>query len=637
MSPDEQKKYAEQLKKQLGQQAQENADALDISFDPSTLPGATVNIPVKNFRKLSAIPVTPPTRQQMLSQVAKMEIALKKSVSPQLVQEVEQFEAAKSVKEIQQASIGGWYNNNPQAALLLNMKAVQKGPDDIASWNNLAAQYNMTGMEHLAVPILQNLITQKPNSAVLLNNLGQAYLGMGELNKAIQHLERCLKIDDLHPEANHSMAMIKTHLKDIEGAARHFEKEMMVASRRSSLAQLKKNAVAKKLNLAALRKRKLQLDGKDNKNFFEEINLGEFRIPDLPHTSEAASTWFSENSAIVMAMQAEMFFWNEAAKADPEKLKLEGKRKTGLYHDLVDILLSELGDDFSPRLGLIGESEANHLTQIGNNYYKKLNEVVCPQPPNDRPSSREVLEAYQRKCCDLKKPLTDNYVAEYNAFLDARIQIAQAVWKEYINGMISVVQLDPSEANKRVVYATVGAYFTFLITTMQAVMQEGPPMECYFAKMDSKQADSLLKQSKRDYKIECPDWLKLKVNFKVAKFSADCEAFSVEADVYKILTVGAEKKFKTGTSTLYVGASVDGTLFKDVLSAEVNQQFYIVFDSNNQFADLGMRGGGSFDIASGLFGENFTYDFSMNSGFSNEYTASSEWMQKFEKFLGYLP
>lgn len=144
-------------------------------------------------------------------------------------------------------------------------------------------------------------------------------------------------------------------------------------------------------------------------------------------------------------------------------------------------------------------------------------------------------------------------------------------------------------------------------------------------------------QSKRDYKIECPDWLKLKVNFKVAKLTADCESVSIEADVYEIINVGMEKKFKTGTSTLYVGAGVDGTFFKDVLSAEVSQQFYIVFDSNNQFADLGMRGGGSFDIASGLFGENFTYDFSMSSGFSNEYSTSSEWVQKFEKYLGYLP
>jgi Tfp pilus assembly protein PilF len=113
-----------------------------------------------------------------------MEIALKKASDIKLVQNIEQFEAGKSSKEIQRASIGGWYDNNPQAALLMNMKAVQKNPDDIASWNNLAAQYTMTGMQQHAVPILMNLLEQKPNNSILLNNMGQAFLGMGELTKA---------------------------------------------------------------------------------------------------------------------------------------------------------------------------------------------------------------------------------------------------------------------------------------------------------------------------------------------------------------------------------------------------------------------------------------------------------------------
>lgn len=637
MTPEQQKKYAEDLQKQLGQQASEKSDEMNVSFDPSILPGAGVAMPVKNIKKLSSIPVTPPTSQQMLSQVSKMEAALKKMAAPNLVQEIEKFDAAHSAKEIQRASVGGWYANNPQASLMLNMKAVQKAPENVSSWNNLAAQYNMLGMEQYAVPILQNLLQQKPNSSVLLNNLGQAYLGMGDILKATEHLQRCLKIDDLHPEANRSMAMIKTHLKDVEAAARHFEKEMLVGARKSSLAQLRKNVAGKKFNLAALRKRKQQLDGTDNRNFFEEINLGEFRIPDLPGNTESAANWLDQHKSLLLAMQAEMLFWQTAALPDPEKQAEEGKRRPGMYHDLVDMLLSELGNDFSPLIALVREEDADHLMAITNTYYEKVATIVCPQPSNDRQHSREELEALQRKCCDMKKPFADAFVSEYNSYLDARIQIVQARWKEYINGMISIVQLDPSEGNKRMVYATVAEYFTFLITTMQAVKQEGPPMECHNLKINSDEADSILKKSNRDYKIECPSWLKIKMNVKMVKISADCESFNVEADVYEIINVGAEKKFKTGTSTLYVGAGVDGTLFKDILSAEVSQQFYIVFDNNNQFADLGMRGGGSFDIASGLFGENFTYDFSMNSGFSNEYTASSGWLEKFEKYLGYLP
>jgi hypothetical protein len=266
-----------------------------------------------------------------------------------------------------------------------------------------------------------------------------------------------------------------------------------------------------------------------------------------------------------------------------------------------------------------------------------MNEIVCPQPPHDPLNFAVVNAAYEKKCCELKKPFTDDYISSYNAIITSRIQIVQARWKEYINGMISIVQLDPSIGNKKLVYATVANYFTFLITSAQAANFTPAPMECKLKSMSVDEADSVIAMSNRDYEIKCPEWLKINLSVGVAKLKADCDAYSVEADVYKILTVGMEKKFKTGTSTLYVGASVDGKFFKDVLNAEVSQQFYIVFDNNNQFSDLGMRGEGSFDIANGLFGEKLEYDFSMNSGFTSEFTQSSEWMEKFEKYLGYLP
>jgi len=636
MTPQEREKYAAQLQKELGQQAVKMADEMNIAIDATVLPSFTLTAPVKDLKKLSTIPVTPPSRQQMLSQVSKMEIALKKATDIKVVQNIEQFEAGKSAKEIQRASVGGWYDNNPQAALLMNMKAVQKSPDDIASWNNLAAQYTMTGMQQHAVPILLNLLEQKPNSSILLNNMGQAFLGMGELTKATQYLQRCLKIDDLHPEANHSMAMIKTFIKDFEGAARHFEKEMMIAQRKSSLAHLKKNIEAKKLNLAALRKRKMQLDGTDKKNFFEEINLGIFRIPDLPQNAEAVNNWWVENGSFMKSLQSELFFWMNAGTAT-DAMRVEAGKRGGMYSSLVTLLLSELGDDFSAILGLIGEQEASHLEALGIDYYKRMGEVVCPQQPHDPLNSAALHAAYEKKCCDLKKPLTDAYISSYNNIITSRIQIVQARWKEYINGMISIVQLDPSIGNKKLVYATIANYFTFLITSAQGANFTPAPMECKLKSMSTDEADSIIAMSKRDYEIKCPEWLKINLSLGVAKLKADCEAYSVEADVYKILTVGMEKKFKTGTSTLYVGASVDGKFFKDVLNTEVSQQFYIVFDNNNQFSDLGMRGEGSFDIANGLFGEKLEYDFSMNSGFSSEYTQSSEWVEKFEKYLGYLP
>ncbi len=142
-------------------------------------------------------------------------------------------------------------------------------------------------------------------------------------------------------------------------------------------------------------------------------------------------------------------------------------------------------------------------------------------------------------------------------------------------------------------------------------------------------------QSRRSLNLECPSWLKIKFSLMVAKLQADCNAFNIEADVYKTIQVGAKKEFKTGTSTLYAGAGIEGK-FKGVARGKIEQQFYVVFDHNNEFADLGMRGTASGDLASGAIGAEFGYDFAMNSGFNAQGSVKSDWIANYEKALNYV-
>ncbi len=635
MTPEEQKRYAEEMQKQLGKEAKEMADDYGVKIDPSALPGGEVVVPVKDMRRLSLIPAIPPTRQQLLQQVSKMETALKTIAGPQLSQQVEQIAGKQDGRALQRAAVGGFYDDQPQAALLLAMKATQKQPDNAANWNNLGAMLNMNKMEEYAIPLLQRTLADNPKSATVMNNIGQGYLGLGDLSKSEQYLKQCLDIDPMHPEANRSMAMIKTFNGQFDEALQHFGKEFQVAQRKSSMAQLKRKIRNHTLSLTELRRRKMAMDGTPQKDFFSEIALGKFSIPDLPTNTDEVVGWSQKYSGFMQSLAQEYLFWFNAGIPTQEQLQAEGRKYPGVYFDLVNDLLSDLGKEYSGLLGLIEEDDVPFLQAMVENWAKSDHETICPSPPSDPNNAAAVAMAYQKKCCDMRKPHADKLVADYNAFLTHRIRIVQSRWKEYINGMINIVQLDPSMANKRVVYATVAQYFTFLSSCMQAVNLTPPPMECHI-NLTTQQADSIL-QSSRKVNIECPSWLKLSFSVSVAKVKADCDGFNVEADVYKLIKVGAEKSFKTGSSTLYVGAGVDGTFYRDILSTEVSQTFYIVFDNNNQFSDLGMRGTGSFDIANGMFGEEFTYDFSMSSGFSSNLEAKSGWVEKFEKAVGYLP
>lgn len=631
MSPAQQEAYRQQMLKGMEENAKKLSAAYNIKLDETILPTATIAAPIKDIKRLAAIPAQPPTRQQLLLQTANMETALRKAIPTTVSKDVDSFAMNKSTKEIQQAALGGWYRDNPQAALLLGMKVVRKAPEQIVGWNNLAAMMNMAGLQQQAVPILQYCLVEKPDNAMLLNNMGQAYLGLGDLAKANQYLQRCLSIDDLHPEANRSMAMISMFGKDYEKALQYFEKEMQVAQRRSSLAQVVKSGNKSRLNLAALRKAKMQRDGTDKRNFFEEISLTQFKLPDLPMTLSEARGFMENHDGLLQSLANEMMFWSNAGSPSPEQLRAEGRRHSGIYAGMVNELIKDIGNTYSPLIALFAEEDIKHIEEMRLAYYQRMHEIVCPQAPLTPGAGADLALAYQKKCCDLKTPVIDAFMSRYNAFVQARINIVQSRWKEYINGLISIVQLDPSPGNKRLAYTVVSNYFVFLITCMQSVALEPDPIECD-VKMTAVEADAII-ESNHSFDFKCPDWLKIEVSLKYAKLSADCDAYNIEADVYGLISVGAEKSFKTGTSTLYVGAGIDGS-WQGVAEGSISQQFYIVFDSNNQFADLGMRGNGSGELAGGLIGAEAGYDFSMNSGFNGQVEVKSGWIEQYEKVLG---
>jgi tetratricopeptide (TPR) repeat protein len=628
MSPAEQADLKKKMLQQAEGQLKQAASAANIKLDETVLPTTQLQPPVKDLQRLATIPVTPPTRQQLLQNVSKMEAALKTTLTPQAVQKVEEFVADKSIKEIQSAAVGGFYADNPQAGLLLGMKAVQKESTDVVGWNNLAALMNMTGLEHQAIPILQNCLQEHPESSMLLNNMGQAFMGLGDLVKSKEFLQRCLKLDELHPEANRSMALIYLFGNDMANALKHLEKEFQIGQRKSSLAYLVKSGQRNKINLAALRKRKMQMDGTDNRDFFSEISLEKFKIPEPPASSKLTMKWREENAPLFKSISDEMLFWMKESQFTAEEIEADGKTHFGLYHDLVDELIQDLGDQYIPLFAYITEDDLGHLNQLHYDYMAKDKAIECPD------SRGLSVEAFNKICCDLKTPAIDDLMNKYNSFISKRVKEAQSNYKQYINGLISIVQLDPSIANKRLVYTAVSQYFSWLSGAIGAYLIKEPYMNCYDTKLTSEEAQGML-ESARNIDLQCPSWLKIDVSLKVAKLKGDCNGFNVEADVYKLINVGLEKKFKTGTSTLYVGAGIKGS-FKGLASGSIKQQFYVVFDQNNEFADLGMRGSASGDLASGMIGAEFGYDFSMNSGFNAQGKVKSNWITNYEKALNFV-
>ncbi len=104
-------------------------------------------------------------------------------------------------------AMGFWAAGNQQIALFVLGKVCADTPTPY-NLNNYASMLTMMGGEQLAIPILENLITKIPDNIILLNNLGQAWFGLGDIDKAEKYLNNATAIYSHHPQATLTLADI---------------------------------------------------------------------------------------------------------------------------------------------------------------------------------------------------------------------------------------------------------------------------------------------------------------------------------------------------------------------------------------------------------------------------------------------
>lgn len=308
MNPAELEAYKKHMLDQASKKAKDLSAQNNFKINEMLLPDFELKLPVKDIKRLALIPSQPPTMTQLPESLAKSKRQLE-SVTPKAVlDEVKAITSKETPAQEQSASIAEFYSDNPVQALLISMNAAFRNPSQMTGWNNLAALYNMSGLEHKAVPVLMNQLQIEPNNSMLLNNMGQTYLGLGDIVNAENYLTQCLVQDPLNPEANRSMGMIKTFQKQYDAAKKYFEKELEVSHRWSTLALLKRQGI--KINLYQIR---LKRTGIPHRDFFEEIGFSKFKLPNLPKNSDEAETWRDKHASYLQSLLSEYMFWAGAS------------------------------------------------------------------------------------------------------------------------------------------------------------------------------------------------------------------------------------------------------------------------------------------------------------------------------------
>ncbi len=573
MTPEEREAYKQKLINQASQLA------------PAAFPEMELKPPVKDLKRLSLIPSRPPNRQEITTSLQQSIQQIKKGIPAPKIEAINQQVESLTVEQIDDKAIASFYQDKPEEGLLLLMEITKRDPDEINSLNNLSSMLTMCGVEQKAIPLLMYALEKVPNSSTLLNNIGQAYMGLGDMQIAMNYFNQCLAIDELNPEANHSMGMIHYYKKEYDKAMQYFEKELSVSLRRSTLAMAYK--MGKKFNVGAIARNRNRYKGAGEKDYFEEITLGKFSLPAFPSTTKELAARKNELQTYAASIQAEMLFWMNNAQQVNLAASQDADAYPGLYFDLVEAMLEEMGKEFTPEYLIpYGESETALVTEIISRNSQAITRVECPEAPAG--SSIKVQQEFAIACCEnQKRPLADRLLGELGGQVKPLFDLGQLRWKAYINQLVAIVQLDPSPANQAVVYNAVSGYFNFLNLGM--LLYTGGEVSNLLVDCvpDYRPTDlDSLVQADREWQMSCPSWLNIEVDLGGASVKADCNKYAIEAGA--ALMAGFEHEFKTGKSTILVGVGIKDKIAR-ILKIEAKSQFYISFDNNKEFSDFGIR------------------------------------------------
>ncbi len=169
-------------------------------------------IPSKKIKLIALLPKNVMSKTQLSSYIKTTGQSIASIIKPEAKQMAEkvmlQFKNDKYFGAlIASAANGMWVAGYKEAATYLMGKATEVLPN-ADNHNNFAAYLTMMGAAHMAIPVLEKLNSVHRKNSTVLNNLGQAWLQLGDVMKAEKYLDSTILIYAYHPQANYTKCLI---------------------------------------------------------------------------------------------------------------------------------------------------------------------------------------------------------------------------------------------------------------------------------------------------------------------------------------------------------------------------------------------------------------------------------------------
>jgi tetratricopeptide (TPR) repeat protein len=124
----------------------------------------------------------------------------------------------KTTNAVAVAASGYWSLGILQPAIYMMGRVCLDEPNNPDHLNNYAAFLTMARAEEVALPILYKLNKDYKRNSTILNNIGQAWFGLGDVAMAEKYLDSAIQIYPYHAQANYSKALIEESKGNKQGA-----------------------------------------------------------------------------------------------------------------------------------------------------------------------------------------------------------------------------------------------------------------------------------------------------------------------------------------------------------------------------------------------------------------------------------
>lgn len=199
-------------------------------------------VPVKDIaiiNKALAVKLTSTQMSQYLSETHRAVLTkLSPTVKAKASEIYQQLNASK--KSVGNTAVAFWIDGKPTLALYLMGEACKADITDDVNLNNYASFLTMCGAEQLAIPILNNLNNRYPKNTSILNNITQAWLGLGDVAKAEKYADSTLRLFANHSQANMAKCLIEESKGNIPKAIEAAKKSIRHAYSSEKERKLKK-------------------------------------------------------------------------------------------------------------------------------------------------------------------------------------------------------------------------------------------------------------------------------------------------------------------------------------------------------------------------------------------------------------